>query len=267
MTTSTTLLVLPGLDGTDVFLRPLLAALPSAIRPLVVSYPEAGSGRYEDLLKLVRQTIADVPRFYVLAFSFAGPLAIMLAAEEPQRVRGIMLAASFLRLPQPRLAPLEFAAVGPVMWLVRTIRRLPIWLFKRPDDPLRVAKAEIWSRVSARALAARVRAVMGVDARTLARTCTPPMLCVVFDDDRVVPRASADEILECAPSARLVALPGHHFAMFADPAPLARQVVHFVHGEIEAISRDPESGALEDRRALHVADVLKLALDRARSSD
>lgn len=246
MTTPTTLLILPGLDGTDVFLRPLLASLPRTIRPLVVSYPEAGSGKYEDLLKLVQQTIADVPELYVLAFSFAGPLAIMLAAEEPQRVRGIMLAASFLRLPQPRLAPLGFAAVGPVMWVVRTIRRLPIWLFKPRDDPLRVAKAEIWSRVSARALAARVRAIMRVDARTLARSCTQPISCVVFDDDHVVPRASADEILDCAPSARLVALPGHHFAMFANPAPLARQVVHFVHGEIEAVSRDGGLRALQD---------------------
>jgi len=242
----TTLLVLPGLDGTDVFLRPLLAALPPTIRPVVVSYPEAGTGRYEDLLKLVQQTIADVSEVYVLAFSFAGPLAIMLAAQEPQRVRGVLLAASFLRLPQPRLAPLQFAAVGPVMWLVRTIRRLPIWLFKRRDDPLRIAKAEIWSRVSARALAARVRAIMRVDARTLARTCTQPMLCVVFDDDRVVLRASADEILACTPSARLVALPGHHFAMFANPAPLARQVVRFVHEEIEVRWYDPERRALQD---------------------
>ena len=161
-------------------------------------------------------------------------------------MRGIMLAASFLRLPQPRLAPLEFAAVGPVMWLVRTIRRIPIWLFKRPDDPLRVAKAEIWSRVSARAIAARVRAIMRVDARTLARTCTQPMLCVVFDDDRVVPRTSADEILEYVAGARLVALPGHHFAMFAHPAPLARQVVSFVHEEIEALSYDPELRAVQD---------------------
>jgi pimeloyl-ACP methyl ester carboxylesterase len=231
-----TLLILPGLDGTDVFLRPLLSALPPTIRPIVVSYTEAGTGRYEDLLKLVQQTIADVPEFYVLAFSFGGPLAIMLAAEEPGRVRGVLLAASFLRLPQPRLARLEFAAVGPVIWTVRTIRRLPIWLFKRRDDPRRVAKAEIWSRVSARALAARVRAIMRVDARALARTCTQPMLCVVFDDDRVVPRASGDEILGCAPGARLVTLPGHHFAMFADPAPLARQVIGFVHDEIEVLS-------------------------------
>jgi pimeloyl-ACP methyl ester carboxylesterase len=59
---------------------------------------------------------------------------------------------------------------------------------------------------------------------------------VVFDDDRVVSRASADEILACAPSARLVTLPGHHFAIFADPAPLARQVIGFVHDEIEVLS-------------------------------
>jgi len=243
MTTPTTLVVLPGLDGTDVFLRPLLASLPETIRPVVVSYPDLGSGRYEHLLELVQRAAADESEFVVLAFSFAGPLASMLAAAEPQRVRGVLLAASFLRLPLPSLAPLEFAAVGPVMWAVRTIRRLPIWLFRRRDDPLRVAKSEIWSRVSARALAARVRAIMRVDLRSVARGCAQPILCVVFNDDHVVPRASSEDILTCAPRARLVSLPGHHFAMFADPRPLAQVVIGFVQESLASV--DPV-GALRD---------------------
>jgi len=238
--TPATLVVLPGLDGTDVFLRPLLASLPETIRPVVVSYPDLGSGRYEHLLELVQRTVANESKFYVLAFSFAGPLAIMLAAAEPQRVQGVLLAASFLRLPQPHLAQLEFVAVAPVMWMVRTIRRLPIWLFRRPDDPLRVAKAEIWSRVSARALAARVRAIMRVDVRSVARGCAQPIWCVVFSDDHVVPRTSAEDILACAPHARLVSLPGHHFAMFADPTPLAQVVIGFI----------PESRERHDEQTL-----------------
>jgi pimeloyl-ACP methyl ester carboxylesterase len=223
----TTLVVLPGLDGTDVFLRPLLASLPSTIRPVVVSYPDSGAATYEDLLTLVRQTVADMPEFYILAFSFAGPLAIKLAAAEPSRVLGVLLAASFLRLPKRHLTSFELAAVGPVLFILRTIRRLPIWLFRRADDPLRVAKAEIWSRVSARALAGRVRALMRADVRTLARSCAHDLLCVSFEDDRVVSRDCANEIIDCVPQARLVSLPGHHFAMFADPGPLASEVVSF----------------------------------------
>ena len=37
-----TLVLLPGLDGTEVFFRPLLASLPEWVRPHVVSFPPAG---------------------------------------------------------------------------------------------------------------------------------------------------------------------------------------------------------------------------------
>jgi hypothetical protein len=45
-----TLVLLPGLDGTDVFLRPLVAAIPSTIRPLVVTYPTSDAEEYRDVL-------------------------------------------------------------------------------------------------------------------------------------------------------------------------------------------------------------------------
>ena len=61
-----TLVLLPGLDGTDVFLRPLVAAL--------------------------------TPR----------PVAIMLAAEEPERVKGVILAATFVRAPRQPILCLSF---------------------------------------------------------------------------------------------------------------------------------------------------------------
>src|SRR5215470_15098884 len=82
-----TLILLPGLDGTEVFFRPLLAALPSWIRPVVVTYPTSGANGYADLLPLVESAVADIEAFYVLGWSFSGPLALMLAAKEPQRTR------------------------------------------------------------------------------------------------------------------------------------------------------------------------------------
>jgi len=95
-----TLVVLPGLDGTDVLFRPFIAALPTGIRPIVIDYPAKGMNRYPDLLELVRRTVTDMPPFYVLSSSFSGPLAIMLARAEPEKVRGVILSASFLRWPK-----------------------------------------------------------------------------------------------------------------------------------------------------------------------
>src|SRR5215813_8970806 len=217
MSTSSTLVLLPGLDGTDVFFRPLVAMLPQSIRSLVVSYPPSGPNGYGDLLSLVRRSVAKIPEFYVLGSSFSGPLAIMLAATEPQKVRGIILSATFLRSPRQKLNRFKFAAVGPVIWTLRS-----------RQDPLRRAKAETWSRVSAHCLAARVRAILDVDVRDTLRTCAQPVLCVVFDQDEAVPRSSAEEILLHCPSTQLVTLPGDHLAMFADPSRLTHEIVRFI---------------------------------------
>jgi len=228
MEPSTTLVVLPGLDGTEVFFRPLEALLPESIRCVTVCFPPAGADGYDRLLEIVRAAISGLSEFHVLGCSFGGPLAVMLAGAEPRKVRGIILSATFLRSPRERLARFPFLVVAPAVWTIRVIRRIPIWLFRSRDDPLRVAKAEVWSRVPARAMAARARALLRVDVREVLRRCAQPVLGIVFEDDEVVPRIRSEEILDCSPSARLVTLPGDHLATFKDPASSAREIVRFI---------------------------------------
>src|SRR6185295_4076803 len=91
-----TLVLLPGLDGTEVFLRPLAAALSRTIRPVVVTYPTVGAEEYRDVLQIVRGATKGFSSFYVLGLSFSGPLAVMLATAEPKRVKGVILAATFV---------------------------------------------------------------------------------------------------------------------------------------------------------------------------
>ncbi len=227
-----TLVILPGLDGTDVFFRPFLASLPPHIRPVVVCYPPSGANHYRALLDIVTSKVADIPEFFILGSSFSGPLAIMLAAAHPARVRGIILSATFLRAPRQYLTRLRFAAVGPVIWTLRAARRLPVWVGARRDDPFRRAKAETWRRVSARCLAARAHAVLTVDVRDLWSTCTQPALCIAFQDDRVVPRHNAEEILLHRPSTELVVIPGDHLTVSKNHGPWSGEIVRFIEKSI-----------------------------------
>jgi len=82
-----TLVLLPGLDGTDVVLRPLVAALPSTIRSVVVTYPTSGAEEYRDVLDIVRRATGGLSTFYVLGLSFSGPLAVMLARRSRRESR------------------------------------------------------------------------------------------------------------------------------------------------------------------------------------
>lgn len=224
----TTLVLLPGLDGTDIFFQPLLAALPPSVRPLVVSYPAATGQSYAELLALVRRTIADLPECHVLGWSFSGPLALMLAAAEPGKVRGVILAASFVRAPNPLLARLRFVLVGPVIWSWRAARRLPLWLLRPRTDALRQAKTRTWKQVSARVLAARLRAIMGVDARAPLREIAQPVLYLASSQDAIVPHRNRDEIVRLRPSVRLATIPGQHQAMYTHPHAAAQAIADFL---------------------------------------
>lgn len=224
----TTLVLLPGLDGTDVFFRPLLAALPQWVHSQVVCFPPAGANEYAELLPIVREAVSEVPRFYILGSSFAGPLALMLAAAEPDKVRGVILSVSFVRAPRPMYARLKFAAVTPVVWMIRACRRLPVWLSRGPDDQLRRDKSETWRRVSARMVAARIRALLNVDARDLLRDCPHPLLCIAGRDDGIVPQLNVEEIARVRPSVHVRIIEGRHFAPYTDPTAAAEAIVEFM---------------------------------------
>lgn len=223
------LVLIPGLDGTGVFLRPLVEALPSWIEPRVFAFNHLRPRAYADLLGELERFLADTPRFHVFAWSYSGPLAVMLAARSRQ-VQSLVLASSFVRNPRPELHALLGIANWPLIGAVRTIRRLPVWLGRRRSDPYRRAKAEVWAKVDSRDLATRLRTLPGIDVRgELART-TMPLLCMVASDDPVVPPASRDEIRAARPDVVLHEIDGPHFAVYFHAGEAAAAISAFLSG-------------------------------------
>ncbi len=223
-------MLLPGLDGTNVFFRPLLEVLPDRITPLVVEFPPSGTTEYLDLLSLVRQRLADVQRYYVLGWSFSGPLALMLAAAEPQKVQGIVLASTFVRPPRRIFAQLRWAAVTPTVWAIRVGKRLPVWLSRSSTDRLRQDKTETWKRVSARTIAARVRTLLDVDARGLLKDCLCPVLSIAGCDDEIVPYHNVEEMACICESMRVCTIAGGHFAIYTNPEDTSAAIMEFMMG-------------------------------------
>ena len=228
MTRTTTLVLLPGLDGTEIFFRPLLAALPTWVKPLVVTYPISGANDYADLLAVVQAAVADAKEFYILGWSFSGPLAVMLAGSDPTRIRGVILCASFVRPPHPVLSWLPIAVISPVVHLVRLARRTPMFLFNDRTDVFRRDKAATWARVPSRILVARARAILALDARDCLRECPRPVLYVAGSRDRVVPSWNAEEVVRELPSTKVVTIEGPHLALYTNPAAAVRAIVGFM---------------------------------------
>ena len=179
MTHVATLVLLPGLDGTEPRCsgRCWDRCRRGSGRS---SSPTRSSGPngYDDLLPLVQHAVAGTPRFHILGWSFGGPLALMTAAANQEAVRGIILCASFARAPRPDLAPWRFALRPPVVATIRALRRAPALVRGYPTEDLRRARAETWRRVGARVLSSRTRAALAVDARPHLASCAAPVLYV-----------------------------------------------------------------------------------------
>jgi pimeloyl-[acyl-carrier protein] methyl ester esterase len=228
VTRKTTLVLLPGLDGTEIFFRPLVAALPTWIKPLVVTYATSGANDYSNLFSAVRAAVKDSKECYVLGWSFSGPLALMLAAKEPNRIRGVILCASFVRAPIPALSSLRFAVVSPVVHLVRIARRIHLSFRINSPNRLRYDKAGTLARVPSRVLAARARAVLTLNAREYLRECPRPVLYVAGSRDRVVPSWNADDVVRELPSTKVVTIEGSHLALYTNPRAAVHAIVGFM---------------------------------------
>jgi pimeloyl-ACP methyl ester carboxylesterase len=225
---TTTLVLLPGLDGTGVLLAPLLRTLPAWIRPVVIKYPAGGTNRYEDLIQFVDGELASLEDFAILGWSFGGPLALMAAARHPSRVSAVILCSTFVTPPIPKLVPFRFIVVTPVVAVMRTLRRLRYWVPGFASTELRRAKAELWSSVGARVLAARSRAVMTVDVRSLLETCRAPLMYLSSTNDKVVRRFSRDEVTAIAPQTIVHEIHGPHLALFTNPVAAADVISRFL---------------------------------------
>lgn len=225
----TTLVLLPGLDGTEIFFAPLLAHLPTSIEPLVITYPSSGANDYESLLPIVLDKIKHLESFVIMGLSFGGPLALMVAAHCAPQVRGVILCASFVTAPRPRLARFRIFLSTPLIALTRALRRLRLLVPGYASSEFRRAKAITWKRVNARELAARSRSALSVDARPQLRKCSERLMYMVCTQDEVISRASLKQILEIAPQTKVAEIEGPHFAIFTNPSQSAIRIIDFIN--------------------------------------
>jgi len=114
-----TLVLLPGMDGGDKLFGPLRTAAPPGVDTIAIGYPPGPRNDYGDLLPAVRaQLPADRP-FFLLGWSFSGPLVLLAAAERPPGLRGVILAATFAVEIQKACPSVEIVDIdGPHLALV-----------------------------------------------------------------------------------------------------------------------------------------------------
>jgi pimeloyl-ACP methyl ester carboxylesterase len=223
------LVLLPGLDGTGVLMRPLVAALPREIAPVVVTYPCDEQLGYDALVaRVVASLPADGP-FALLGESFSGPIALRAAAARPAGLAAVVLCATFVRAPQRGVTKWAGRLVGPsAMRLFPAMAQAKMLLGGYSTPELRVLHTEAMSLVRPEVLAGRLRDVLAVDVRDELAACGVPVLYLRGTKDRVVPSHNLREIRRLRPSVEVAEAPAPHLVLQTQPAAAAAAIAAFL---------------------------------------
>lgn len=222
-----TLVLLPGMDGTGTLFEPFITALGQDVAVQVVSYPAVDALGYSELEAHARQSLPSSGRFILLGESFSGPIAVAIAASQPPGLVGLVLCSTFVRNPRPVFGPLRHIAnLLPVKLApLPVLSKLLLGRFSTPA--LRAAFAAAMAQVSARALRARLRAVLGVDVSKQLRAIDVPILYLLARHDRVVPVSALKHIQRIAPNVQVAPISAPHFLLQAAPVEAAQTLASF----------------------------------------
>ena len=239
----TTLVLLPGMDGTGLLFSTFVNAMSEKVKSKIVCYPTDRDLDYEQLTDIARAAIPVDEPFVLLGESFSGPVAIRLAAEQPDRLRGLILCCSFASSPRPRLA----AFVRPLLkWPlphphISLLSEVLMDGFSTPHLRMQLQKAV--QRVPAAVLRSRLAQVMSVDVSAELKKVRVPLLYLQASRDRLVPAGAGQKIKRLQPSAQLRRLPGPHFLLQCLPDASASAIQSFLNATENA--SQPQAAAFE----------------------
>lgn len=208
-----TIVLLPGMDGTGTLYEPLRKALEGKCKLIVVTYPVDQKLDYAALEKVARTYLPTDDKYILLGESFSGPVAISIAASRPERLRALILCASFARNPRPGLA-----------WLRHLLPFLPVNLMpvgllshlllgKFSNTELHQLLVGAMAKVSPEVLKGRMNSVLQVDVRQRLSDINAPVLYLRAIQDRVVPFSAYKDIAEHLASMTLHEFDAPHFLL------------------------------------------------------
>ncbi len=223
------LVLLPGLDGTGVLFRPLLAALPPNIKPVVISYPTQTPLGYDQLLPLVAGALPKDDPYVLLGESFGGPLSLRIAATSPHGLRGIVLAGSFVSCPfyfvpqwmRHLVYPWPFHAFP---WFIRLKSQLGAYATSEHSS----LSMEAISQVAPEVFAHRIREIIRVDVEKELRDCNVPMLYLQGQHDLIVPAGNLRRIRKIKPDIHTMRIASSHMILKRQPMAAAQAIAGFV---------------------------------------
>ncbi len=214
------IVLLPGLDGNGILLRPFVELLPIGIDVKVVSYPEDTYLTYEQLVKRVSDMVPSSEPYVIVAESYSGPVACLLAAHPVGDLRAVVFVASFASLPWGRIGPWIAKLVPTALFRSRMPAWILRWIFMDADTrPEMISEAQdVIARVRPDVLAQRLRDSLNADFVPMLRDSTVRMVCLFPESDRLLGTRALRRLLAARPDIETVRIAGPHSILQCAPA-------------------------------------------------
>jgi pimeloyl-ACP methyl ester carboxylesterase len=220
MTTKLPVVYLPGIDGTGRLLY-RQERLFAEYDVRCVSYPQDDAHTYADLVALGVRALEQTGPGDVVAESFGGAVALMIALARPDLVRRLVLVNTFARYPR-RLFIGAAGLVGPWLpWRAPSPLTRPVRGYAFFGAHVTRADRARWWQLSAdvpmRVYGHRCRLLRDLDLVPRLRDVRAPAVVFASADDWIVPNAAGRLLAKRLPRAKLLpALAAGHAAL-ADP--------------------------------------------------
>jgi len=208
--------LLPGLNGTEGLFNPLLEFKPDGIETIVISYPTQEKKTYRELSYYILSELETITGSYVLlGESFSGPIALFVAQSNPNGLIGVILAASFISAPQTKLLKylpwnFGFSLAKPIYG----VRRL--FSNRKHAILLRLISKEI-EKVAPKVLSHRIQLIFAVKADRALINCKVPILYLRGKHDYIVPKKNLDKIVELKNNVEVTEFNTQHLVLQSAP--------------------------------------------------
>ena len=217
------LVFLPGFDGDARLRQDFVDELGRVHRIRAVSYPNRKLGTLDGYRAHAMAMVPVDWEPFLVAESFGGLVAARWASVDP-RVKGVVLCAAFARNPVSVAASLGASLPS----MVKLAPWLSAPLARASGDPMRAR----WSSGFTRSLGAldnevvaeRLRLISTEDVGPLLGGLRVPVIVVQFESDQVVGAASRAHLESVCHNARVLRLPGPHFAIETKPRECAQAI-------------------------------------------
>ena len=224
----TTLVMLPGLDGTGLIFEPLLKHLPAEIDAQVVRYPADRPLSFQEHVDFARKQLPKKKPFVLLAESFSGPVGLQLLAEPPRNLIGVIFVATFAHHPSPFLLDAgRFLPQGLLLKLFSTT------LFSRffclggaSGDAINIFREALES-VKLKVLSQRLKILSELPPAP-DTAFSEPCLYIQASNDRMVSSRAVMPLQKHLPQLQVEQLSGPHIILLAQPEKGAQIISDFI---------------------------------------